>query len=164
MGNNQYKTVDYNDVDSLKKLNNRSKGERLCRLILESLFETSFSSSYPEFLAYSDKKGGKKTKLEIDLFNSDLDFGVEYQGRQHYVYVKHFHKDLAGYDRSCKRDDFKRKGCHKNGIFLIEVPYYVKDDEMCKFLWDRIPEHLKTRVKKDKIDKLKNNKLVVKKG
>ncbi len=163
MGNTQYKTVDYNDVESLKKLNNRSKGEKLCRLILESLFEMSFSSNYPDYLSYSDKKGGKKTNLEIDLYNGDLELGLEYQGKQHYVYTKYFHKDYPGFERSCKRDDFKRKMCHKHDLFLIEVPYYVKDIELCKYIWDRVPEYLKIRVKKEKVEKLKQNKLVIKK-
>ncbi len=162
MGNTAVRTINYNDEIHLGKYNNRSRGEKVCRLILESLFEKSFSSSYPSFLSYSDKKDGKKTKLEIDLFNEDLNFGLEYQGKQHYLYVKYFHHTIEAFERSLKRDDFKRKMCHKNGIFLLEVPYFVKENELCMYIWDRIPQKIKDSVSKEKILKLSKNQLIVK--
>ena len=165
MGNYNNKIVDLSDKKqldaALQKYNNRSRGEKVCRLILESIFKVSFSSGYPDFLAYSGEKGGKKTNLEIDLYNEDLKLGVEYQGRQHYKHIKHFHSDTDKFLKSLDRDDFKRKGCYNSGVHLIEVPYFVKEEHLCKYIWDRIPQNLKKQVTDDYMSKLLKNKLFI---
>lgn len=166
MGNSNQKIINLNDKEqldtALKKYNNRSRGEKVCRLILESIFNAPFSSGYPDFLAYSEKKGGKKSKLEIDLYNEDFKLGVEYQGQQHYLYNKHFHTNPEGFNRSLKRDDFKRKKCHQNGVHLIEVPYFVDEKELGTYLWDRIPSDLKKRIQDEQLSKLLKNQLIIK--
>jgi len=168
MGNSSNKILNLNnkqEIDAqIKKYNNRSRGEKVCRLILESLFNVSFSSGYPEFLAYSSnsKKDSKKTKLEIDLYNEKLGLGLEYQGKQHYIFVKHFHTNMEGFKNSLKRDDFKRRLCHQNGVYLIEVPYFVKENQLGDYIWNRLPNHLQKLIEDEYISKLLKNQLVIK--
>lgn len=61
------------------------------------------------------------SRLELDFYVEELNFAIEVQGRQHYIYVPHFHKN---YDRFLKRlewDKFKRYTCLSLGIELFEI-------------------------------------------
>ena len=53
---------------------------------------------------------------------------IEYNGIQHYEYVEFFHRGNEGnLVRQQERDKLKEELCHQNGIYLIVVPYTVKD-------------------------------------
>lgn len=173
MGNSSQKVVCYNDPTHLKKINNRSKGEKMTRLILESLFNKSFITERPDFLNYIDKKKAKGVKkitntnknkinkinksnnLEIDLYNAELKLGIEYQGDQHFKYNTYFHKTKDGYIRSMDKDHFKRKKCYQNGIYLIEIHDFLKEEDLGRYVLDSLPSRLV-----DHID-LKRKKLLL---
>ena len=53
---------------------------------------------------------------------------IEYQGRQHYMFIEHFGGQL-GFENRKKRDEIKRNYCISNDIPLIEIPYWVDDIE-----------------------------------
>lgn len=63
------------------------------------------------------------TKLIADFFIADLKIIVEVHGEQHYKFVKRFHKNIAGFKASQKRDKLKQEWCELNGIIYIELPY-----------------------------------------
>ena len=97
---------------------NTNKSEECCREIVEDIFKKKFISTRPDFLL--NKK--TKYKLELDMYNEDLKFAIEYQGEQHYKPVKHWGgmKTLKSIQH---RDKLKKELCIKNNVFLIEVPY-----------------------------------------
>lgn len=157
MGNSSQKVVCYNDPDHLKKINNRSKGEKMTRLVLESLFNVSFITERPDFLNYvgtnkakglkkitntNKKKINKANNLEIDLYNADLKIGIEYQGDQHCRYITYFHKTKDGFIRSMDKDHFKRKKCYQNGIYLIEIHDFIKEEDLGRYVLDSLPSRL----------------------
>lgn len=74
---------------------------------------------------FADCKDKSKLKFDFALFNNDgsLRCLIEFQGEQHYRFIKCIHKDIARYKSSLKRDKIKRKYCKKNDITLIEVSY-----------------------------------------
>ena len=77
----------------------------------------------------------KKQYLEFDGYNEEQKIAVEYNGIQHYKYIPHFHRDKRKKDFTYQqqRDELKRNYCKQNGIFLIEVPYTVKNISMFVF-------------------------------
>ena len=48
---------------------------------------------------------------------------LEYNGKQHYKFVKYFHKTKERFEKQKERDSLKRKYCKDLGIKLIEIPY-----------------------------------------
>ena len=61
------------------------------------------------------------TRLSIDIYNASKKIAIEVQGRQHFNYVKHFHKNRQGFIDQLKRDEIKHKFCRLNDIHLIEI-------------------------------------------
>jgi hypothetical protein len=60
-------------------------------------------------------------RLWLDFFLPHHKLGFEYQGKQHDEFVKLFHGDKAGFERSKARDARKRSWCELNEIVLVEV-------------------------------------------
>ena len=52
---------------------------------------------------------------------------IEVDGRQHYEYIKYFHKNYSGFLRSQERDRVKNKFALINNIPLIRIPYWDLD-------------------------------------
>jgi len=75
-------------------------------------------------------------RLWIDFFMPHHKLAFEYQGRQHDEFVKLFHGDRKGFERSKARDANKRKWCEVNDIVLVEV----RDDPTVQQLQDLIQE------------------------
>lgn len=65
----------------------------------------------------------KKSALFLDFFIPTLMLGIEVHGRQHYEFCKFFHKTMAGFLQSNKRDFIKEDWCGLNGIELIVLKY-----------------------------------------
>lgn len=93
--------------------------EEKCRYIAEQLTGLDFPSSR-EVLGDG---------LEIDLYNSLYKVGIEYQGEQHYKFVKSWHKTLEGLYEIQDRDKDKLYRSQKLGIQLFTISYkQVKSD------------------------------------
>jgi hypothetical protein len=65
----------------------------------------------------------KKSALFLDFFIPSLMLGIEVHGRQHYEFCKFFHKTMAGFLQSNKRDFIKEDWCELNGVELIVLKY-----------------------------------------
>ena len=116
-----------------------SKGESICKAYLQRRFNKPFTNQRPKYMFNSVT--GKA--LELDCYNEELRLAVEYNGKQHYEYVKFFHKSRADFQNQCYRDKIKQENCKKVGIILIEVPYTVQHEDIPNFLEDSLK---KTRI------------------
>jgi hypothetical protein len=96
------------------------KNQTECIQIIEKLSGQIFKQMRPKIL----------NGLELDGYNEELKLAIEYNGKQHYVYSPFFHKyDENNFNKQEKRDNIKKELCHKNGIYLIIIPYNVKNKE-----------------------------------
>ena len=98
-----------------------SRGEIKIHEILEREgvnFEEEFE--FPGLKAPS----GKPLRFDFAVFDDDgnLDFLIEYQGKQHYQAVSKFGGTRALYQQKFN-DNQKRRFCARNHIKLIEIPY-----------------------------------------
>lgn len=91
--------------------------EKVVRTIVEDMFEKQFPSIYPSFLVW--KTG---FKLQLDMYNEEEKLAFEYQGRQHYYYIKKFYKDEAEFIDRQNRDKWKIERCNEVGITLVQIP------------------------------------------
>ena len=112
-----------------------SREEKVRRICEQIFFPLKFPSVRPEWLI--NHKTGKR--MEIDLYNYNLNLAIECQGLQHYQYVKHFqtYKEwLAMKDR----DILKAAILRKRKIRLLYVPSIKKlpDELLEEFLMKNI--------------------------
>lgn len=114
----------------IRKIPTESKGELECRRVLQKIFSLPFNKIRPNWL--NNVVTGGNYNLELDCYNDKLKLACEYQGKQHYVYTPHFHKNKEAFLNQKYRDQMKRTLCRDNGVKLIEVPYTVniKDIEL----------------------------------
>jgi len=131
--------------DKIKHMESRtaleSRGESLCRSILEKYFNKPFPSSRPDFL--NNPETGKN--LEIDCFNEELSLGLEYNGGQHYDWPNKFHKTYEEFEAQRRRDQLKREICNKSGIYLITVPYRIPHHRLPEYIEYYLPENVQHR-------------------
>ncbi len=95
-----------------KHRNYTSKGESKLRKVVKSLFPK-------ETILYNDRK--TLHGLEIDVYIPSIKLGFEFNGGQHYTFVKKFHGNLEGFYDQVKRDELKRDVCKHKGIRLITI-------------------------------------------
>ena len=60
-------------------------------------------------------------RLWLDFFLPHHKLAFEYQGVQHDKFVKLFHGDRKGFEKSRARDERKKNWCELNEIVLVEV-------------------------------------------
>jgi len=111
-----------------------SKGEEECRRVLEAIFHRKFPSKRPDFM----KNPLTGRNLELDCYNEALKIACEYNGRQHYEFTKRFHSCVEDFEKQKRNDQKTRENCIKNGVFLIEVPYTVKLENIEKFIYRKV--------------------------
>lgn len=120
-----------------------SKGELECRRVIEEIFRKSFPKCRPDFLRNSVTSDDyNNINLEIDCYNHELKIGVEYNGIQHYKYIPFFHKNKEAFYNQKYRDEMKKTKCQQNGIFLIEVPYTVKVEDIESYIRNELKKKL----------------------
>ena len=114
-----------------------SKGERECRRVLQKLLGKPFDKIRPKFL-FNSITGDN---LEFDMYDSQLQLAVEYNGRQHYEYTPFFQKTKDAFRNQQYRDKMKRDISKKLNIVLIEVPYTVKIRDIEEFLVNQLRKY-----------------------
>ncbi|WP_052728592.1 hypothetical protein [Domibacillus tundrae] len=115
--------------------------EAKCRFILEKLTAKPFKSNKRIL------KG-----LELDGYNSELNLGFEYNGIQHYQFIKFFHKTEEDFIKRRADDKRKQKMCNELGINLIIIPYTLENDEsLFSFICEKLDE-LKVKIIMSKED------------
>lgn len=113
-----------------------SEGERICRQVLQQIFNKSFSKARPEFL----KNPITGLNLELDMWNPEMKLACEYNGCQHYKFVKFFHGTMDNFRNSQYRDYLKKDMCNKAGVRLLEVPDTVKNKDIEGYIRVKLSE------------------------
>jgi hypothetical protein len=93
------------------------KNETMCIEHLEKLADCELTKCRPKFL----------NGLELDGYNEGMKLGIEYNGRQHYENIDYFHRSEKDFESQKERDHIKKELCKQNGIYLIIIPYWVKN-------------------------------------
>lgn len=98
------------------------KNEEECRRIFQDIFQKPFDKRRPEWLRMNDN--GRL--LELDGYEEELGVAFEYDGEQHFKAIPRFGGEIS-YERTKKRDAIKDILCRERGVFLIRIPFYIKD-------------------------------------
>jgi hypothetical protein len=118
-----------------------NRSEKLCREILEEYTGLQFASIRPNWL----KNGVSGHNLELDGFCEDLRLAFEYQGKQHYEYIPHFHRNEGDFERQQERDKLKLELCKKHNIDVLIIPHtltYQNENELRIFIKEELIKRL----------------------
>lgn len=99
-----------------------SKDQRLLYQYLHEIYKShDIIYEYPLY----------EVNQRIDIYIPSLALAFEYNGRQHYDFIEHFHKNEEGFKDSLRMDQQKREYLLLHGIKLIEIAYneMVKNKE-----------------------------------
>ena len=99
-------------------------GEEITRRMFEILLNENFVKVKPKWLQ----------GLELDGFSEKLKLAWEYDGEQHYKFIKFFHRTQQHYEYRLGKDKLKTKLCEENNVILIRVPYYVGYDDLSDYI------------------------------
>jgi len=64
-----------------------------------------------------------KAPLKFDFFLPEYNLCIEFNGEQHYQFVKHFHRTEDVFKRSQNRDKIKKNYCRRSRIKLVTIAY-----------------------------------------
>lgn len=106
----------------------RGISEELCRYVLETSFNKKFNKTMFNF---------KNHTLELDGYNEEHKIAFEYNGRQHYELTTMI-KTNEELERRKYLDTLKLEYCHINNIKLIIIPYTISNEEISKFICEKI--------------------------
>jgi len=103
--------------------------ERLCRSILEHLYQASFPRVRPKWLL-----SAAGAPMELDAYNEQLALAMEYQGIQHYKPVLKFKLDSCRVAEVQERDRLKESICASRNVTLLQIPYTIAHDNLEEFI------------------------------
>ena len=98
------------------------KMERYTKELIQTITNKKFIKIRPKWL-----KNNEGNNLELDIYCEELKLAIEYNGIQHYKFIKFFHKDELNFQKRLADDKLKALLCIKKGIDLIVVPYNIKN-------------------------------------
>lgn len=79
-------------------------------------------------------------KLYLDIWIPQFDLAIEVHGRQHDVFVEHFHQTSKGFRDYKKRDRLKEEWAGINGITMLvirEKDFPLTKEKLLKMIVDR---------------------------
>lgn len=104
-------------------------------------FEDSNIKSFSSHVKISKISGRNKHFVEIDfiLEIDNLEYWIEYNGRQHYEFSDDFfHGNIENFLKQKERDQNVRDYCKENNIHLIEIPYIYDTYRKIKEFLDKV--------------------------
>jgi len=101
--------------------------ERKCRYI----FEKTFNKKFPKYRFKCNE-----SLLELDGYCKKLKLAFEYNGIQHYKFIKKWHKTKEGFRKTKERDLCKKEWCNSHKVNLIVIPCQIakNDQDLLDFL------------------------------
>lgn len=112
-----------------KCITNYTLSESICRRYFEYLFESPFKKIKPKWLL--NKEGNR---MELDGYNESLKLGFEYDGQQHFKFIKRFHKTRDDFLKRQEDDLLKNQLCALNHVTLIRIPYTIQNKDIFNFI------------------------------
>lgn len=89
--------------------------------------------------------------MHLDGYNDELKIAFEYQGKQHYIRIPHFHPSKEDFIAQKERDEYKRKMCIENGIKLISVGYINISGNLHEIKFEEIEDYITSECRKNNI-------------
>lgn len=121
-----------------------SRGETICRHILQDIYGMDFPTVRPDFL----KNPETGYNLELDGYCDELQIGFEYNGIQHYIFPNFAHRTEKDFEKQIRRDQYKIEACDLSGVYLISIPYNIPHNMIKDYIIYYLPENLQKRIER----------------
>lgn len=106
--------------------------QTLMQIVVSEYFPNhTFEQTRHAFLVNNEWKD-RRNNLELDYYCKELKLAFEYDGRQHYVFIPHFHRTEETFLEQQQRDKIKDTSCIDNDICLIRCPWNGFDGDPTK--------------------------------
>jgi hypothetical protein len=102
---------------------NKSSFHLMARELLQELYPTQ------TILEEVPIRVHRNENLYLDFYLPLRKMAIEVQGKQHDIYIPHFHKTLRGFTNSKQRDEDKLNWCNLNNISLIYFNHTESTEE-----------------------------------
>jgi hypothetical protein len=135
----------------------QSKGEAECLRAMKRIFPDAEFEVQDRSSLIRNPKTNRKLELDIVCWDLPMEItyqgqrivykgiAVEYNGLQHYRYVKKFHKSPEDLEAQFYRDQVKYDRCKELGIWLITVPANVPLPQIENFIRYFLPHAVAAR-------------------
>lgn len=107
--------------------------ERLCRNIFEQITSCAFPKKRPKWLINS-----RGNQMELDGFCEELNIAFEHHGEYHYNRNNHFQRRNESLERRKLDDLAKTELCKDHKVKLIIIPYFIKTNELKKYILNKL--------------------------
>lgn len=114
--------------------------ERMCRVMFEEIFHKEFKKSYPSWLV--SERG---FQMHLDGDNEELGLCFEYQGEQHYRFIKFIHKTIERFHTQQKLDIWKQNKCTENGRILIKIGFEIINGKLHKIRFNEMEDYIRKK-------------------
>jgi len=114
--------------------------ERMCRVMFEEIFHKEFKKSYPSWLI--SERG---FQMHLDGDNEELGLCFEYQGEQHYRFIKFIHKTIERFHTQQKLDIWKQNKCTENGRILIKIGFEIINGKLHKIRFNEMEDYIRKK-------------------
>lgn len=125
--------VDYWD----KCLSAISRGEHQSTYKRQALIMAMALHAFKDYSVITDRKSVPGFTGRPDIYIPELDVVIEIDGKQHYEFVKYFHRNRGGFLGQQKGDKILKNACKDNNVTLIRIvedaadfidsPLYLKE-------------------------------------
>lgn len=72
--------------------------------------------------------------FDFAIFYKNREAYIEIDGAQHFRFIRHWHKNEAGFQLQKERDTRKNNYCAKNSIPLLRIPYYEFQSDSYQYI------------------------------
>ena len=95
-------------------------------------------------------EGAQRVDVFINRPSDNQVLVLEYNGRQHYEHIHHFHKTIEEFEAAQGRDKIKRDVLRDGGIPLIEIKYSDWDGSI-EYILELLNDHFGTNISKQDV-------------
>lgn len=113
----------------------QSYGEQKFREILEKYTGKPFKRIRPNWLLNNNGN-----RMEIDGYNQELNIGFEFQGKQHFEFVKLWHKEKDKFKKQLIADEQKKNILKLRKVKMLYPSYKLKPESFLNFIKENLME------------------------
>ena len=122
---------------------NQHLNEKLTGKFLKELLPNTNIIEQKHFKSYIIYNNKNQTKIVCDYYFilNNNQIIVEYNGQQHYEFIKYFHRTEDRFNQQKLRDQWLRTYCIENNIILIEIDgRIITNNDIKSYLFNKISE------------------------
>lgn len=114
----------FSNILNIKYVRNKYIGEELAIKYVSNILNEE------PVLQYRTESVKNVRKMPIDAYFPKNNIALEYNGEQHYMYVKKFHKGRNSLESQIKRDKIKHDAINNAGMKLLIISYNDSEDDI----------------------------------